>query len=350
MSGNFAFRLLQPDEYDTWRRLVSTCEEGSNYHLPEYLDALAVATNARWRLWGVFCRESLEGGIATYEIPTRLGIRATSRLLLYYNGPIVRPSPSSHPTNQERHRWNVLGAIESGLREQAFRNVRFKARAPNADFRVFLARGWRAKPSYTYVADVTDLAALWQRFDNNLRRLVRRCETEKVQFVEEGDFENFWRQHQDINQRKGAPLYLPEESFRQFFGQLRAQNLVRLFEARSPSGDSIATQLVLLGPHPVSHTLSAAADAADQQGGANAFLRWRVFEWLAAQGLQANDLTGAEHESVARFKSQLGTHVEMSLQVELPQNTLAATCESVSGIAVRGTRKIYRVLSRRSQR
>ena len=47
-----------------------------------------------------------------------------------------------------------------------------------------------------------------------------------------------------------------------------------------------------------------------------AFLRWKVFEHLAAEGSVANDLTDATLGPVAHFKAQLGARLEQALVVE----------------------------------
>ena len=73
-----------------------------------------------------------------------------------------------------------------------------------------------------------------------------------------------------------------------------------------PDGKPIASQIVLLGDHPVSHTLCAAIDPQLRQMGAAAFLRWRGFELLCRLGKTANDLTDAALNSVGHFKSQFG--------------------------------------------
>ena len=77
---------------------------------------------------------------------------------------------------------------------------------------------------------------------------------------------------------------------------------------------------MLLG-HRVTHTVSAAADDDLQRtAGANAWLRWSVFEHLAAEGYAANDLTDASIVSVARFKSQLGGDLVQSVNCERPHS------------------------------
>ena len=86
----------------------------------------------------------------------------------------------------------------------------------------------------------------------------------------------------------------------------------------SPEGTIYATRGAAgsLGPHPVSHTVGAGTDPAHRQLGASAFLRWRVFERLAALGYAGNDLTDAALNPVTHFKSQPGGDLVMNPVVE----------------------------------
>ena len=107
--------------------------------------------------------------------------------------------------------------------------------------------------------------------------------------------------------RKQSPLYLPEAAYKQFLTRLHEQNLCRLYHARLPNGQAVASQLVLTGPHPVCHTVCAGSAAEYLATGATPFLRWKAFERLAALGYCANDLTGAPYpHSVSHFKRDLG--------------------------------------------
>jgi hypothetical protein len=80
----------------------------------------------------------------------------------------------------------------------------------------------------------------------------------------------------------------------------------------------MATQLVLLGPHSVCHTVSAATDKEHLKSGVTAFLRWKAFEHLAALGYAGNDLTDAQLNPVTHFKSQLGGDLHMNLILSRP--------------------------------
>ena len=81
-----------------------------------------------------------------------------------------------------------------------------------------------------------------------------------------------------------------------------------------------AAQLVLLGPHLVSHTACAGADPEYNKQGASAFLRWSAFEALATLGYKGNDLTDATLNPVTHFKSQLGGALELSLVLQSPRS------------------------------
>jgi hypothetical protein len=136
---------------------------------------------------------------------------------------------------------------------------------------------------------------------------------------EDDDIAACYRMHAGTMEQKGKGPYLPEPAFRRYFETLRAENLCRLFHARLPNGRPIATQLVLLGPNPVTHTVTAAADPEFLRTGVNAFLRWKVFESVSAMGFSGNDLTGAGLGPVTHFKSQLGGDLRLFLVLDSPR-------------------------------
>lgn len=80
----------------------------------------------------------------------------------------------------------------------------------------------------------------------------------------------------------------------------------------------MASQLVLLGSHPVCHTVSAGTDSEFMKSGVSAFLRWKSFERLAELGYKANDLTDAALNPVTHFKSQFGGDLHLNLVLTKP--------------------------------
>ncbi|NNG16773.1 MAG: GNAT family N-acetyltransferase [Gemmatimonadales bacterium] len=315
MKAPLIVRELAPSEFDRWDRLVAEAPEGSIYNTAPYLGALCESTGADFRILSAAKGDELQGGVALYEQPSRWGTIVSPRLLLYYNGLVTRPDASQYPSVRARRRMEIQQALETALSRQGYVRLCLKSCSPLRDVRVFQQRGWRVVPTYTYVVPLTDLKALWQRMEQNLRRLVTRCETQGLTVSDDDDFESLFRMHFDVHRRKGAPLYLPKAEFERYFKQLKAAGLCRLYQARLPDGRSISAQLVLTGSHAVSHTVCAASDGEFLSMGASAYLRWKAFEALAGLGHSANDLTDAALNPVSRFKSQLGADLHLCLQI-----------------------------------
>lgn len=344
MATDVSTRFLEPGEHRIWNDFVAGSEDGSPYANTEYLDVFCEAAGGAYRVLIAEQGERIVGGVALQERRGRWGKIVEPRLLLQYNGFVLRTPESRYPSVVTSQNVRILTALCATIREQRYARCLIKSRTLT-DGRVFETFGWRSLPTYTYVVPLEDLAHQWHCVEQNLRRLVKRAEREGLTVTEDDDFDAFHRLHLEIHRRKGAPLYLPEASFRRFFEQLRARGFCRLFHARLPDGQSIASQLVLTGGHPVTHTVAAAADGRKQKLGANPFLRWRVFERLAAEGFEGNDLTDASLNAVTRFKSQFGGRLQLSLAAVTPGTSLARAGHAVEDVArrilapVRGRRR-----------
>ena len=318
MSSGLVTRFLTEADYPAWIGLVARSAEGSIYSHPDYLDALCEAAGGRFRILAAQKGDDLSGGVALYERGSGASAFVGPRLLLYYNGFLLRPYETRYPSERTARRNEILRALGERLSALRFDRITLRCRSPLHDVRALLAQGWTARPQYSYVVPLADLERLRGRMEGNLRRLVDRCASQGLSVTEDDDFDGFFRLHRQTHERTRMPLYLPEAEFRRFFQRLRGRGLARLYHARLPGGEVVSTQLVLTGAHPVSHTACAATDAAHRNLGSTAFLRWEVFRRLSAEGIAANDLTDAALNPVTHFKAQLGGDLEMGLWLEAP--------------------------------
>jgi hypothetical protein len=314
-SGSVTVAELPVTDYDRWAAFVHEAPGGSTYSLPRYLEALCDAGGGTYRVLAALKGDEILGGVALYERGSRLGTFVAPRLLLYYNGFVLRSYTTKYPSERAARQLEVVAALAAALEQRGYGRLELKSRSPFQDARPLLDRGWEVRPTYTYVVDIRDLETAWSRVDQNLRRLVERAKSGGlVVTVDDDDADSLYGLHRLTAERKGAPLYLPVDAFGRFHAALRERGLCRVYNARLADGRVAASQLVLLG-HRVTHTVIAAADGELQQTGANPFLRWSVFESLAGDGFVANDLTDAALGPVARFKSQLGGELETTLVV-----------------------------------
>jgi len=315
MASEFIIKQLSEEEFEQWDTFVSSSPDGSIYSMAAYLDIFCDVTSAKFKILAVLKNEEIFGGIALYERRSRLGTFVSPRLFLYYNGLVLREFDTSYPSKQTGRRIEVMSLLEEKLSSLKYARLALNNRSTIKDARLFKSRGWAVDLNYTYVAPLSDLKLLWDRIEQNLRRLINRSSKNDVQFTKDDDFESFFKMHLDIHRRKGVSLYLPYDQFKPYFERLSSQGLCQLYFARLPGeGQPIASQLVLLGPHPISHTVCAGADADYQKMGANPFLRWKAFGDLAERGYTGNDLTEASLNPVTHFKSQLGADLEACLQ------------------------------------
>ena len=345
-------RPLEARDYPAWNRLIEAAPSGSIYAHPAYLEILSAATNGAFSIIGAFKGAELIGGVPLYRRRSRLGSVVSSRLLLYYHGPVVREYGTKVPSERTSKQLAVLQALEQHLRTLSCIHLHLQVRHPIFDLRPFLSAGWQVRPSYSYLVNIADIRTAWGRVDQNLRRLIGRAEKAGVVVTDDDDFESFYRLHLDTHRRKGAPVYLDRDAFHTLFRRLKALDFCRMFHARLPDGTSIASQLVLTGPHPVSHTVCAAADAAHLSIGATPFLRWKSFEALSALGYAANDLTDAALNDVTRFKSQLGGDLVTNWAVTRPVTVryrLSLGISRSAGIGRGVLRRAARLLGRNGQ-
>lgn len=349
MKEPVSVRELTESDYSAWNELVAASPDGSPYATPEYLAALCEATGEGFRILAACRGEEILGGVALYEERTRVGIEVSPRLLLHYNGLVLRHYETKYPSVRTARHLETMAALREAMGRRGYAGLRLKCRHTVKDARVFIEAGWTARPSYTYVVPINDIPQLWGRMEQNLRRLVERCGKQGIVVGEDDDFGNFFRMHLETHERKGAAVYLPPAAFERYFRRLRAAERMRLYHARLPDGQSVCAQLVLADRHRVAHTVSAAADARHLNLGATAYLRFKVFEDLSRRGYLANDLTDAALNPVTHFKSQLGGDLELCLSLEAPpsararlfrlgQRAYRATRHALPGLAGRGPR------------
>lgn len=334
-------RRLQGKEFDEWVKLVSCSPDGCIFSLPSYLEILCRAAGGRYSVLGAWDGDEMAGGVAVHEVESRYGLQVSPRHLLTYNSLVLRRYPTKYPSQRTARHLKVLSGMVQAFAQSGYARITLNCRSSITDLRPFLSAGWTASPNYTYVVPISDPTVLWGRMEQNLRRLVRRCEEDGMTVSQGEDFDSFYRLHAGTMRRKGRTAYLPEPMFRQFIGDLRKSDLCRLFHAHLPDGHPIATQLVLLGPGAVSHTVAAACDPEYLSSGVNAFLRWKTFLEISKLGYSGNDLTGAGLTPVTHFKSQLGGDLSMFLSLKSP-DTLRSRLQENTDFFMRNVRKVLK--------
>jgi hypothetical protein len=331
-------RILDREEYPTWDSCVLELSTASPYHNSRYLECLAAATDAEFRLLGCFLDGQLVGGIPLYKTNSRFGTIVTPRSFLYYNGPWTADFANMGIAKADRRKNDTLHALSKWFESANLSRVRLKLSPSLTDTRSLLADGWRIRPTYTYVVALADLDALWDRMDRHARRMVARAKENGLFISRNSHPDKLFEFHEDVHKRKGAPLYLPREKFTSFVQRLISEDIASVHHAHLESGEIVASQLVLGAGYSVAHTICAGSAPQHDNSGSNAFLRWEAFRYLAEKGTNFNDLTDAALNTVSRFKASLGADVTLTMVAERPDTSLLRLFEAVRD-AYDGTRR-----------
>ncbi|MEA5619325.1 GNAT family N-acetyltransferase [Cronbergia sp. UHCC 0137] len=308
MSRELTARFLTESEYEKWTKFVSDSPTGNIYSLPDYLDVLCQITGDSFRVLGVFQGTELVGGIALYETwsPFSLVAVASPRSLLSLHSPILKYYPSQYPSKIRAKYVAILETLINKLLELPYVYLNLSISHLINDLRPFLKVKWQVFPNYSYIINLEDIGKVWQKIEQNLRRLVERGIKNNLKFTHDDDFDSFYKLHSETYQRKGLKLYLSENQYRKYYQLLQEKNLCQLHQVRLSNGQSIGAFLVLTDYNSHSYTVCAGSDDNYLNLGSSPFLRWKSFEKLAELGYQSNDLRGASLSTVNNFKNQLG--------------------------------------------
>ncbi len=320
MNMDVEARPLSDDDLPEWDMAISRSDTASGYFNSVYLRALSKAAGATVEFIGFYRDHSLVGGLPLFVTRSAFGLSVTPRPLLYYNGLWIDNFSDLGAAKSERKLISVITCLDHFLSRRRYSRVKLKLSPAFVDARPFMVNRWLVRPTYTYVVPLTEVDELWSRFDRDVRRLARKAESEGIFVTENSDTERLFELHAGVHERKGAPLYLDQKNFNSFVDEIVAAGLASVFHARLPGGRIIASQLVLQGAHPVSHTICAASDPEFDRLGSNSLLRWQVFQKLSHRGATGIDLTDAAINPVSAFKAKLGAELRLTLVVSRPDS------------------------------
>ncbi|HEY3745326.1 MAG TPA: hypothetical protein VGL17_03740, partial [Gemmatimonadaceae bacterium] len=88
MSATITAQILRESDYDEWGRVVAASPDGSVYATAAYLDTLCLAAGGKFRILAVRRGDRIVGGLPLYEQKSKKGVFVSTRLLLYYLGPV----------------------------------------------------------------------------------------------------------------------------------------------------------------------------------------------------------------------------------------------------------------------
>ena len=186
---------------------------------------------------------------------------------------------------------------------QNYSTVRHVTLPVLSDVRPWQWAGWRVEPSYTFCVDLSRELAI----SHSVRKHVNKCERNGAQVSEAWDLEAFWSMQESTLARQGVRLGVTKQEGLLLATRLRDAGLAFMVTANDAEGKPLSSR-ILLGLEGTSTVFDwlAGSDAERLSFGASPWLMTKVAAVAARQGYRYWDLCGAQIESVAKFKGEIG--------------------------------------------
>lgn len=302
--GNFNLRYLDRNEYRIWDDFVDECKTGSIFNKSFYLTSLANILNIKFNILGVYDKDhNLVAGYAFCHNKKFLFKYIYIPPLIPFYSFIIFDRSTKYPSKKERQNKNIINAIIHKLSEDyALLDFRF---SPNFnDIRPLTWNSFNHKINYTYSTKIKDLNVLFENFDSDIKRRIKKTNELDYVFIKETNNDSikvFYDLQEKSFIKQQINFKFNKTQFIQFVENLKLNNCIEIYTIYFK--EKPVTSCVVLLDNKNSYYLLSGTDNKYSNYGFNQLLIWLTINDLSKQGFEFFDLVGANTESIAQYKS-----------------------------------------------
>ncbi|MHB1097273.1 MAG: GNAT family N-acetyltransferase [Gemmatimonadaceae bacterium] len=299
-----------------WDALVRASPQSNPYSTSAWVHGVEEATGIRSHLWVAIKGEDWLGGVV---VPYRRRFGRDAGVMTpitAYTCPVFAATlfKASLPNRAVANVIEVAKPLAT-IVAQNYSSVRHVTLPGLCDVRPWQWAGWRAEPSYTFCVDLSQELAI----SHSVRKHVNKCERSGAQVSETWDMDAFWAMQESTIGRQGVRLGVSRREAIVLATRLYGAGLAFMVTANDAEGKPLASR-ILLGVRGTSTLFDwlAGSDAERLSLGASPWLMTRVAALAARRGYRYWDLCGAQIESIARFKSEIGGELTHGFRLNAP--------------------------------
>ena len=287
--------ILRENEYGQWNEFVDESPQGNIYSKTWYLDALDI----EYSILVVTQKDQIQAGLilAKNEIRTY-----SNPLLVKYLGILFR--------NFEG-KYNSILSKQINLSQCLIDNIKHKYSFDYFfhpfynNWLPFYWNGFRQQIYYTYMIDFQNktLEDISKDFSTELRNRIRNGK-ERVEIVEDVDFETVYALNEKSFLRQGSKSPFKEKQLYNYFKKLAIKNAIRSFGAKNPSGEVSAISVIVYDSKS-SNLILNGTDTRILPKGANDYLLYETLNYSSNLS-RYFDFEGSMMESIEKFYRKFG--------------------------------------------
>ncbi len=300
----YTVRELKTSEMNAWDKFIDQSPSGTLFNTADWLTRNARLFNKNCvRIFGVFNGDRLDAGLAAY-VRARGPLQiVASPIMSFYHSIALTGCSDLSQYRQTLNQHAMLEVLIPFL-ENSFDSIELTLEPSIADIRPFLWRRWKSKVSYTYRVSLASDDIIWNSFNQNIRRMVRKAERLGLTVAPHRDIQAITHLLQLVFNKQNLPFQISYEKMIGLLSNIFEMKNVVSLGAFDSGGNLVAIDIALLDGKRAYMFLSA-SDPNRRKMGGTAFLRWHHFRHLR-QYVDEVDLTGADIPAIAAFKSSMG--------------------------------------------
>ena len=168
---------------------------------------------------------------------------------------------------------------------------------------------------YTYILNLENLEEVYQNFNRNIRRNIKKAKQNLTISGEEIGLEKLYEINKMSFERQGIPIYFSFEQFEKHDQSLRENNARKIFFAKDDHQNIHAVSYLIWDKKRAYYHL--AGEHSDFRGsGASIFLTWEAIKFTKeVLGLQVFDFEGSMLKSIEKVRRQFGAVQETYFRI-----------------------------------
>ena len=309
-ASNIYLISIDESHNEQWDELVVSSPNGNRFILSKWLKMLVDTSHFGLHTDRVGCIDSKGNLLAGWVIPYKQtwGVRRSYGFGLRFSGPLLSPRLSNGAMK------TLALSMFSEYAQSNYGMINAENHPSFLDLRVFLYNNWSVVPNYMHIWDLTDTDTVFRNMNSEKRREIRRgleAYSHSREELNDNTFEQFFALYAcTMHLRHQVSLggdWLNELRTRLMW--MADEDGIRLYTARSESGDLMAGLLVLMSPedHTAYYWMSG-YDQTERDSRLLPSLYWYVNQAICASDphIQYINLGISPQSSLSRFKDMLG--------------------------------------------